>query len=65
MVVCQSCAAPGTWMCPAAFGGGEQQKVTPFCELARDSWQDARCLAIKKSHRREPRDDGFRENELG
>jgi len=24
---------------PAAKGGGEQQKVTPFCQLARGSWQ--------------------------
>jgi hypothetical protein len=32
---------------PAAAGGGEQQKVTPFCELARESWQDARSLADK------------------
>jgi hypothetical protein len=50
---------------PRRVSGGKQQKVAPFCELARESWQDARSLAIKKSHRREPRDDGFRESELG
>jgi hypothetical protein len=36
-------------MCPAAAGGGEQQKVAPFCELARSSWQDARSIVFKSS----------------
>jgi hypothetical protein len=31
-------------MYPAATGGGEQAKVTPFAWLARGSWQDARSL---------------------
>jgi hypothetical protein len=30
---------PGTWMCPAATGGGERAKVAPFAQLARGSWQ--------------------------
>src|SRR5688572_5458761 len=37
-------------MYPAAAGGGEQAKVTPFAELARGSWQDARSLAVKRCH---------------
>src|SRR5690606_33694323 len=41
--------SPGYMDVPRRHSGGEQQKVTPFCELARGSWQDARCRDLLKS----------------
>src|SRR5687767_11853697 len=47
VVAYATCFLLGTWMYPAARGGGCEEKITLFSDAARRSWQDARSFAFK------------------